>query len=262
MLIFFVEKELIIVNFFQNCIMGNNQSLLKDPNIMKSLQNIAASNPSVPAQCNWKDTSRCIFKDYTKSGNICVVNGNDNPAYGGLENYNEDQFINWLQALYNRNTGNDTSRGEAANVYQYWNTCKSAPGYEFLKKLNFLDPSQNNGDLIANTKDFVNKFVNERKNNFKDLQEMELVRADLYKKVQLLQSRQDLYLESARLNEVDNKNKMDELDKDISVMKRQIMYDFESDMVSNSKIYFLGNITFYIILFIIGILLYRRFLSE
>jgi hypothetical protein len=262
MLIFFVEKELIIVNFFQNCIMGNNQSLLKDPNIMKTLQNIAASNPSVPAQCNWKDNSRCIFRDYTKSGNSCLVQGNNNPPYSGLENYNEQQFADWLQALYNRNTGNDSSRGEAANVYQYWNTCKSAPGYEFLKKLNFSDPNQNNTDFINKTKDIVNNYVNERKSNFKNLQEMELVRADLYKKVQLLQSRQDLYLESARLNEVGNKKKLEDLDKDISVMRRQIMYDFESDMVHNSKIYFLGNITFYIILFIIGLLVYRRFLSE
>ena len=60
---------------------------------------------------------------------------------------------------------------------------------------------------------------------------------DLFKKVQLLQSRQDLYLESARLNEVDNTRKLEELDKDISVRRRQVMYDFESDMVYNSKIY-------------------------
>ena len=250
--------------------MGNNQSKNFN-NIFKSIAAAAAPNkvapknyPSAPAQCNWKDTSRCIFKDYTKSGSLCVVNGNDNQAYGGLNTYNQDQLVNWLQALYNRDEGTDRSRGEAANVYQYWNTCKNAPGYEFLQKLNFTCPysSSLNPDLIANTKVFVSKFVNERKNNFKDLQEMELVRADLYKKVQLLQSRQDLYLESARLNEVDNKKQLDELDKDISIMKRQIMYDFESDMVNNSKIYFLGNMTFYIILFIIGLLVYRRFLSE
>jgi len=242
--------------------MGNKQSTSDTQNFFNTIQSLAAPKPSAPAQCNWKDTSRCIFKDYTRNGSICLVNGNDNPAYGGLENYNQDQFINWLQDLYNRDEGADRSRGEAQNVYQYWNTCRSAPGYEFLQKLNFACPTSTNTDLIANTKDFINKYVTERKSNFKNLQEMELVRADLYKKVQLLQSRQDLYLESARLNEVDNKKKLQELDKDISVMKRQIMYDFESDMVNNSKIYFLGNITFYIILFIIGLLLYRRFLSE
>ena len=52
--------------------------------------------------------------------------------------------------------------------------------------------------------------MTERRNNFKNLQDLELVREELYKKVQLLQSRQDLYLESARLNEVDNKKKLDE----------------------------------------------------
>ena len=244
--------------------MGNNQSLLKDPNIMKSIQTIAAAKPGIPAQCNWKDDSRCIFRDYTKSGSNCLVQGNNNPVYDtwALSNFDNQKFSDWLQSKYNNNDGNDSSRSDASNVYQYWNTCKSAPGYEFLNKLNFSDPSLNNTYLIKNTKDIMNNYVNERKSNFKNLQDMELVRADLYKKVQLLQSRQDLYLESARLNEVDNKKKLEDLDKDISVMKRQIMYDFESDMVNNSKIYFLGNMTFYIILFIIGLLVYRRFLSE
>ena len=243
--------------------MGNNQTILKDQNLIKAIQNIATAPPAIPPQCNWKDSSRCIFKDYTIGGGNCSVSGNNNPAYNapGLSSYNNQQFADWLQSLYDRNDGNYQSRGEAANVYQYWNTCKGSAGYEFLNNLNFTDPSQNNTNLIKNTKDIVTNYVDERNSNFKNLQEMELVRADLYKKVQLLQSRQDLYLESARLNEVDNKKKLEELDKQISVMKRQIMYDFESDMIHNSKIYFLGNITFYLIVFIIGLLVYRRFLS-
>jgi hypothetical protein len=97
------------------------------------------SNLIAPAQCNWKDTSRCIFKDYTKSGDACVVNGNNNPTYSasGLRNYNREQLAGWLGELYNRNGGINNSRGEKANVRQYWNTCKNAPGYEFLQKQNF-----------------------------------------------------------------------------------------------------------------------------
>jgi hypothetical protein len=245
--------------------MGNNQSnQLNEQNIIKALQNISTSNPAVPAQCNWRDQNQCIFKDYVFQGNGTCAGppGNGNPTYSGLYNYNEQQLSDWLQTLYNRNSGNDPSKGEAAAVFQYWNTCKNAPGYEFLQKLNLTDPTKNNSNLLSQSQQILDNYVDERRTNFKNLQELQLVRDDLFKKVQLLQSRQDLYLESARLNEVDNTRKLEELDKDISVRRRQVMYDFESDMVYNSKIYFLGNITFYLILFIIGIMIYRRFLSQ
>lgn len=245
--------------------MGNAQSSqINEQNLIKSLQNIAAANPAVPAICNWKDTNQCIFKDYVFEGNGTCAGppGNGNPTYGGLNTYNEQQLSGWLQSLYDRNDGNDNSKGEAANVYQYWNTCKNAPGYEFLQKLNFSNPSQNNSSLLNKSQEILTSYLDERRNNFKNLQQLELVREDLYKKIQLLQSRQDLYLESARLNEVDNVGQLEKLDREIAVRKRQVMYDFESDMIHNSKIYFLGNITFYLILFIIGIMIYRRFLSE
>jgi len=245
--------------------MGNNQSnQFNEQNIINALQNIASTNPAVPPQCNWRDRNQCIFKDYVFLGNGSCAGppGNGNPTYSGLYTYTEQQLSNWLQTLYDRNIGNDVSKGEAASVYQYWNTCKNAPGYEFLKNLNFRDPTQNNNNLLAQSQQILGNYVTERRTNFKNLQELQLVRDDLFKKVQLLQSRQDLYLESARLNEVDNIRKLEELDKEISVRKRQVMYDFESDMTHNSKIYFLGNITFYLILFIISIIVYQRFLSQ
>ena len=110
--------------------------------VEKPVKELIIPNLEAPTQCNWKDTSSCIFKDYTKSGNVCRVIGNDNPAYSGsgLQSYNSGQLESWLQALYNRNLGSDRSRGEAANVYHYWNTCKNTPGYEFLQKLNFTKP--------------------------------------------------------------------------------------------------------------------------
>ena len=147
-------------------------------------------------------------------------------------------------------------------MYQYWTTCQNAPGYEFLRKLTFEEPGRKDKLMLENSKNLLNDYVNERKSNFNNLQQLEIVRDDLFKKVQLLQSRQDLYLESARLDEVENKKKLSLLDNEISVMRRQIMYDFEGDMIHNSKIYFLGNITLYLIIFIIGIILYYRFLSE
>jgi hypothetical protein len=245
--------------------MGNKQSTPKNAQqFINALQNITKENPNVPAQCNWRNTNRCIFKDYSLSDGSCSVSGNNNPAYNasGLSGYNEQQFSNWLSEIYNRNTGNDATRGEAANVYQYWTTCQNAPGYEFLKKLNFEDPGRKDKLMLENSKKLLDDYVSERKINFNNLQELQMVRDDLFKKVQLLQSRQDLYIESARLDEVENKKKLALLDAEIAVMRRKIMYDFEEDMIHNSKIYFLGNITFYLILFIIGIILYYRFLSE
>jgi len=245
--------------------MGNKQSApINQQQLVNAIQNIVKEDPNVPAQCNWRNTNRCIFKDYSLSGGSCSVSGNNNPAYNasGLSGYNEQQFSDWLSSLYNRNTGNDGSRGEAANVYQYWTTCQNAPGYEFLKKLTFEEPGRKDKLMLENSKNLLNDYVNERKSNFNNLQQLEMVRDDLFKKVQLLQSRQDLYLESARLDEVENKKKLSLLDNEISVMRRQIMYDFEGDMIHNSKIYFLGNITLYLIIFIIGIILYYRFLSE
>ena len=96
------------------------------------------------ATCNWKDTNQCVFQDYTMSNGACSVQGTNNPAYSvsGLAGYNASDFAGWIQALYNRNGGNDPTRGEAANVYNYWNKCKNVPGYEFLKNLNFANPGQ------------------------------------------------------------------------------------------------------------------------
>lgn len=245
--------------------MGNKQSTpINQQQIVNAIQNIVKEDPNVPAQCNWRNANRCIFRDYSLSDGLCSVSGNNNPQYSasGLSGYNEQQFADWLSSLYNRNTGNDASRGEAANVYQYWSTCQNAPGYDFLKKLTFEEPGRKEKQMLENSKNLLNDYVNERKSNFNNLQQLEIVRDDLFKKVQLLQSRQDLYLESARLDEVENKKKLSLLDNEISVMRRQIMYDFEGDMIHNSKIYFLGNITFYLIIFIIGIILYFRFLSE
>jgi hypothetical protein len=99
----------------------------------------AFAKVSTAQKCNWKDTNQCVFKDYTMGGGVCWVPNQTNPAYSvfGLATYEPWQFAGWLQALYNRNWGNDPAKGEAANVYQYWKTCKSVPGYEFLKNLNF-----------------------------------------------------------------------------------------------------------------------------
>lgn len=98
------------------------------------------------SQCNWHDTNQCIFKDYTMNGGSCSVQGNFNPGYSvpGLAGYSASDLAGWLQGLYNRNEGNDPAKGEAANVYDYWNKCKSVPGYEFLANLYFANknPSQ------------------------------------------------------------------------------------------------------------------------
>ena len=111
-------------------------------------------------QCNWQDTNQCIFKDYTMNGGVCYVQGNNNPAYSvpGLATYNASDLMGWLQALYNRNMGNNPAMGEAANVYEYWNKCKSAPGYEFLTNLNFTNPNPGGQDSVESGISYVGTF--------------------------------------------------------------------------------------------------------
>ena len=95
------------------------------------------------AQCNWQDANQCIFNGYTVNGGNCTNQANNNPSYSapGLATYNASDLMGWLQALYNRNMGNNPAMGEAESVYQYWNKCRSVPGYEFLNNLNFANPN-------------------------------------------------------------------------------------------------------------------------
>lgn len=111
------------------------------------------------SQCNWHDTNQCIFKDYTVNGGNCTNQGNNNSSYSvpGLATYNASDLTGWLQALYNRNEGNDPAKGEAANVYDYWNKCKSVPGYEFLNNLNFAN--KNPGQASDNNNNSGTSYV-------------------------------------------------------------------------------------------------------
>jgi len=111
------------------------------------------------SQCNWHDTNQCIFKDYTMNGDACSTQSNNNPAYSvsGLAGYDASGLTGWLQALYNRNYGSNPAKGEAANVYNYWNKCKSVPGYEFLKNLYFAN--KNPGQASDNNNDSGTSYV-------------------------------------------------------------------------------------------------------
>lgn len=212
-------------------------------------------------RCNWRSTTGCIFKDYVRADGKCSVPGATNPSYTGLETYDENTLKIWLQALYNRNIGNDPRKSEAANVYEYWNTCKNVPGYEFLRSLNFapVGIEEDNTRLIEADKGLANKYINSKRDQFQELQNLQLVRDDLERKIQLLQSRQDQNLENTRISIEENIHKLNELDSKISVMRRQTMYDMEGDLIHNSKIFFLGNLTFYFILFFIVVFTIRQF---
>jgi len=210
-------------------------------------------------KCNWKTTEGCIFKDYIRSDSRCFVPNESNPSYTGLETYTQDDLKQWLQALYNRNNGSNNNKGEASNVYEYWNRCKGVPGYEFLRDLNFQPVGQEEdySSQIEADKKLVNNYVDSQKNQFVDLQNLQLVRDELEKNVQLLQSRQDLFIENSRVNIEENLKNIENLDKQIAVLKRQSIYNMEGDLIHNSKVYFLGNISFYMIIVIIGIIVYR-----
>lgn len=102
---------------------------LKDPTL----------KPPHAKKCDWKDTSYCIFKDYTKNGDTCMAPSstgyNYNYSVPGLYSYDQKALEGWLKALYERDGGSDKTKSERANVADYVDRCKSETGYEFLKNL-------------------------------------------------------------------------------------------------------------------------------
>lgn len=95
----------------------------------------------------------------------------------------------------------------------------------------------------------------------KEIQNREILMDDLKYKTKEIEGRQDLYLEETRLDIEKNKEILAQLDNETAVLKRMVKYDMEGDLVHNSKIFFLGNICLYLILFFI-VIVSIRFLSE
>ena len=238
--------------------MGNTQSLQQQQN-PQQLVNQLAEQQQLINQCNWKNNPGCIFSDYVRNGDTCSVPNNGNLPYSSQEltGYNNEQFSDWLKALYNRNAGTSKDKGEAMNAYNYWQKCRNVPGYQFLQSLDFQKPVIDDKLSGIDEKKLAESYNNTRKDLFKNLQDLQMVRDELEQKAGLLQSRQDLYLESSRQTEAENRKRLQELDDQIAVLRRKVSYDFEGDLAYNAKIYMLGNITFYTILFIVVILILR-----
>jgi hypothetical protein len=88
---------------------------------------------SVPDKCDRKEKSYCILKDYTLNQNGTCLAPNGDHNYGNLNNYSDTKFVEWLNVLYDRNSGNDPSKGERVNVVDYVNRCKDDSNNLFLK---------------------------------------------------------------------------------------------------------------------------------
>jgi len=91
-------------------------------------------------KCDRRNNSYCIFKDYYGDGATCFgptneQHYNNRPAIGqgGLPNYDNNQFVAWLDTLYDINRGSDPSRSDRVNVVDYVSRCNNAKGYEYLK---------------------------------------------------------------------------------------------------------------------------------
>jgi len=133
---------------------GNITSVNFTPNLL----------PESVKKCDRKDISYCIFKDYTTTGNgVCNAPSSTGSGYNyaGLNTYNDKpQFVGWLDALHDRNAGNDPMKGERFNVVDYVNRCKNEPGYSFLndtkaaKNTKKITNSRIYNNIIKNT-DYV-----------------------------------------------------------------------------------------------------------
>lgn len=108
-------------------------------------------------QCDYKNNTKCIFSDFVKQGDKCVLPGSQqsyNPSE--LANYDTNTFVGWLKSLFNRNQiGTNDNNYEAKLVYDYVNKCKTVPGYDYLDKLNLSKPSPPAANVVTTLPDCV-----------------------------------------------------------------------------------------------------------
>ena len=104
-----------------------------------------SDSPSVNnLTCDRTDKTKCIFKSYKSDGQGNCKAPDAPYNYGGLQNYDNNAFKNWLRQLYYRDGGfqptKNSKKSERYVTYDYYNRCKDKPGNEYLKDLNFQDP--------------------------------------------------------------------------------------------------------------------------
>lgn len=111
---------------------------------LTNLNNLQDPNSDAYKQaqsCNWRDSSKCIFRDYKKQGDACNVDGYQGYSTSGLAGYDQNTLDSWLEGLYQRDDGPDKNRSEAPNVRDYVQRCQKVPGYEFLSGVNMIGPN-------------------------------------------------------------------------------------------------------------------------
>jgi len=117
---------------------NDNQTFILFTNTTGNFKTTSSASSALASatelKCDRKDTSYCIFKDYSPESWGCRAPPNTGQgSYGGLNTYNDTQLVGWLDALYDRNIGSDPNRSERVNVVDYVNRCKNVKGYEYLK---------------------------------------------------------------------------------------------------------------------------------
>ncbi len=119
----------------------------------------AGTSTGSNATCDRRDNSKCIFKDYTRAGNTCNAPNSSQASYGGLDGYNDNQFVGWLDALYDRNAGSDSNKNERSNVVDYVDRCKNQSGYSYLNNTKAANPQSINTQItLAGVTPVANNF--------------------------------------------------------------------------------------------------------
>jgi len=155
-------------------------------------------------------------------------------------------------------SGGGSSNGATLVLQREGNRIKASLGnFSF-----FVNAPYKSSDVGKNDIEKLYKEVKgERMDLLKEIQNREILLDDVKHKTKEIEGRQDLQIEEIRLQIVENKRLMAQLDNEIAVMKRMVAYDMEGDLAHNAKVFFLGNISLYFILFFIVIIV-LRFLSE
>lgn len=113
--------------------------------------------------------------------------------------------------------------------------------------------------LLTTSKDIIKDNSEQTKTMFDQLRNLNYLKNELDNKIQLIESKQNTNYEDIRLKEIDNKNKINDIQNEIDLKKRDLAYKHDTDLYHNAKIYLLGNTVFWMLIFLFFIFLIRYY---
>jgi hypothetical protein len=113
--------------------------------------------------------------------------------------------------------------------------------------------------LLTASKDIITNNSEQNKTMFDQLRNLNYLKNELENKIQLIESKQNTNYEDIRLKEIQNKNKINDIQNQIDIKKRDLSYKHDTDLYHNAKIYLLGNTVFWMLIFLLFVFIIRYY---